>query len=187
MILEGLCTTINADGTLNVAPMGPVVDEELTRFLFRPFQSSMTFANLQRTGCGVFHVTDDVGMIALAAIGQLAELPETFGATAIDGQVIASACRWYEFEVESIDASEQRSEVTTVIKHVGRLRDYWGLNRARHAILEAAILATRLHLLDHKVVRQELDRLRVIVKKTANESDARVFEQVFEYCQYRFD
>ena len=187
MIIEGLCTTLNADGTLNVAPMGPVVDEELTSLLLRPFQSSTTFANLKRDGCGVFHITDDVGMIALAAIGQLDKQPETFTATAIDGQVIASACRWYEFEVSEIDASEQRSVMTTELKHVGRIRDYWGLNRARHAILEAAILATRLRLLDPQAVRQELDRLRVIVQKTANDSDARVFEQLLEYCHHKND
>src|SRR6478752_2855462 len=60
MIIEGFLTTISADGTVNIAPMGPIVDEDWRRLLFRPFQSSQTFANLRRTGRGVFHVTDDV-------------------------------------------------------------------------------------------------------------------------------
>ena len=60
MILEGLMTTVNADGTVNVSPMGPRVDAGLTTFTLRPFQTSTTYCNLKRTGMGVFHVTDDV-------------------------------------------------------------------------------------------------------------------------------
>ena len=61
-ILEGIVTTRNEDGTINVAPMGPVVDPaeapRITNLLLRPFQTSTTYANLARTRQGVFHVTD---------------------------------------------------------------------------------------------------------------------------------
>ncbi len=175
MIIEGICTTLNPDGTVNIAPMGPVVNEELTSFLFRPFQSSTTFKNLKATGLGVFHVTDDVGMIARTAIGKLESQPEILVPEVVEGAVIANACRWYEFEVVSIDDSNQRSEITTQLKHVGHLRDYWGQNRARNAILEAAILATRLHILDAKDVGKQVASLKIIVEKTANETDAETF------------
>ena len=54
MILEGIVTTINADGTVNISPMGPIVDAALTRLELRPFQTSTTFQNLRRTGRACF-------------------------------------------------------------------------------------------------------------------------------------
>lgn len=181
MILEGLCTTININGSVNIAPMGPIVDFELTTFLFRPFQSSTTFQNLKRTRCGVFHVTDDAGMIARAAIGMLHEPPEFKPAVVIDGQILSKACRWYEFEVLSIDDAEQRTEIRTELRHTGRIRDFWGFNRARHAILEAAILATRLHLLSVEEIEQQMRHLEIIVQKTASQADTASFELLQNY------
>ena len=46
-------------------------------------------------------------------------------------------------------------------------REFIGFNRARHAVLEAAIYATRLHLLPRAFIESELARLQVIVDKTA--------------------
>lgn len=176
MIIEGLCTTVNEDGSINLAPMGPVVDRELTTFLFRPFRTSTTYANLNRHGRGVFHVTDDVRLIARAAVGALTELPELFPARTIDGSVVASACRWYEFVVLSIDETRDRTEIETKITHVGRLRDFSGFNRAKHAVLESAILATRLHLIAPDEVQRQLEQFRIIVEKTAGDEEREAFE-----------
>ena len=68
MILEGIVTTISADGTVNISPMGPRVNEPLTRLILRPYQTSTTYQNLKRTGQGVLHVTDDVELLAQAAV-----------------------------------------------------------------------------------------------------------------------
>lgn len=175
MIIEGLCTTRNPDGTINLAPMGPIVNAALTSFRFRPFQTSQTFANLRATRRGVFHVTDDVLLIARAAAGALPELPETFPAAVIDGAVLKDACRWYEFEVSSIDASRDRAEMDARVLHVGRIRDFFGFNRAKHAVLEAAILATRLHLLPREDICRQMDQLAAIVDKTAGEQERAAF------------
>jgi hypothetical protein len=43
-----------------------------------------------------------------------------------------------------------------------------GFNRARHAIVEAAILATRLQFLPPDEVAREFDRLAVMVEKTGD-------------------
>jgi uncharacterized protein len=194
VIIEGLCTTRNQDGSINLAPMGPVVDAELTSFLFRPFKSSTTYANLKATGCGVFHVTDDVELIARAAVGagggsvfpsgptpEGDTPPEMFPAVKVDGMVLASACRWYEFEVVSIDESSDRTEMETRLLHTGLLRDYFGLNRAKHAVLELAILATRLPWTD----RDEIDRQRkqcgTLIEKTAGDAERRAFAFLCDY------
>jgi hypothetical protein len=181
MILEGIVTTHNDDGSTNVAPMGPIVDESLSWLRLRPFQTSTTFHNLRRHRQGVFHVVDDVLLLAKAAIGRLSELPASRPAEKIDGAVLSDACRWYEFEVESLDESQQRAEILARVVHVGRIRDYFGLNRAKHAVLEAAILATRIHLIAPADLRQELDRLRTPVEKTAGPREFEAFQLIESY------
>jgi hypothetical protein len=71
VILEGIVTTLAPDGTLNVAPMGPKLGRDPRRFTLRPYQTSTTYRNLKATGEGVLHVTDDVLLLARAAIGML--------------------------------------------------------------------------------------------------------------------
>jgi hypothetical protein len=53
------------------------------------------------------------------------------------------------------------------VVHRGVKREFIGFNRARHAVLEAAIHATRLHLLPRQTIESEIQRLQVIVDKTA--------------------
>lgn len=183
MIIEGLCTTRNADGSINFAPMGPVVDPDLTTFLFRPFQSSRTFTNLERERCGVFHVIDDVLLLAQAALGDLPVVPETFSALHIPGAVIASACRWYEFQVTTIDASQPRSEIQTRLIHVGHMRDSFGFNRAKHAVIEAAILCTRLHLLSREEIERAWPAFASAVEKTAGPREQEAFDYVCAYLR----
>lgn len=183
MILEGLVTTQSAQGELNLAPMGPVVNPELTSILFRPFQSSRTFQNLREHPCGVLHVTDDVLLIARGALNLFDEVPETFPAKVVAGRVVANCCRWLEFEVESIDDSRERSEIQVRVVHRETLRDFWGFNRAKHAVLEATILATRLHLIPADEIRQSLIRLREPVEKTAGPAELTAFQLVWDYVQ----
>ena len=73
MILEGVVTTLDESGVLNIAPMGPRLVHGLERFLLRPFRSSTTYRNLKIKCEGVFHVTDDVLLIARAAIGEVVD------------------------------------------------------------------------------------------------------------------
>lgn len=181
MILEGIVTSLNAAGELNIAPMGPIVDESLTWLHLRPFQTSQTFRNLQQRPHGVFHVVDDVLLLAKAAIGKLDTIPETFAAEKVTGRVLASACRWYEFEFESLDTTHDRTDIRARVVHVGRLRDFFGFNRAKHAVLEAAILATRLHLLPRDEVERQLAALRSPVEKTAGPQELAAFQLVCDH------
>ena len=183
MILEGIVTSIDLHGTLNVAPMGPVVDEAFSHFELRPFQTSRTYQNLKQVPCGVLHVVDDVLLLARAAIGALAEPPEHFAAEKIRGQVLSAACRWYEFEIEECDDSQERVSMRARVVHCGRLRDFFGFNRAKHAVLEGAILATRKHLLPAEEIAHDFARLRVIVQKTAGPKEQQAFELLEAYVK----
>ena len=181
MILEGIVTTLDDDGRLNIAPMGPIVTPELTTLILRPFQTSTTYRNLKTRRCGVFHVVDDVLLIARAALNQLSQEPTTFVASSIAGRVLEDCCRWFEFEVDRIDDSQDRTRLEARVVHAGRKRDFFGFNRARHAVLEATILATRLHILAEDEVRAELSRLEPLVQKTAGEQEQIAWELVCRY------
>src|SRR6516162_3956807 len=75
MILEGIVTTIAPTGEINIAPMGPRVDGAMEHFLLRPFPTSQTYRNLKAHGEGVLHVTDDVLVLAQAALGRTPPQP----------------------------------------------------------------------------------------------------------------
>lgn len=168
-ILEGIVTTHNVDGTVNISPMGPIVDGDVTRFVFRPYVMSTTYANLKREGRGVFHVTDDVMLFAQAAVGQPDPLP------ALEGLKLLDACRWYEFAIRSLDDSTERTHVVAETVDNGRFRDFFGFNRAKHAVIEAAILATRVHLLPPANICADLERLATPVQKTAGLAEQQAF------------
>ena len=183
MIIEGLLTTRNADRTTNVAAMGPVVDDHLARFVLRPYQSSQSFMNLQRHGEAVFHVTDDVELLVRTALNLLPKPPALKPALCIDGDVIQSACRWYELRVESIDDRHPRSEIACASAHRGTLREFTGFCRAKHAVLEAAILASRLKILPWGQIQAEFEKCRVIVDKTAGDQERRAWALLSAYLE----
>jgi uncharacterized protein len=166
MILEALVTTLDAGGSPHLAPMGPRVSPDFTRFTLRPFPTSQTYQNLLRHGEGVLHITDDALLLAKAAIGAVGEMPAVRPSERVRGYVLADCCRYFEFAVRSVDASNERVSIEAEVVHAGRVRDFFGFNRAKHAVVEAAILATRLHFLPLAEVAAEFAKLRVIVGKT---------------------
>ncbi len=165
--------------------MGPLVDESFATLLLRPFRTSTTYQNLRQRPAGVFHVTDDVLQLAQAAINRLDEVPENFAAQEVPGVVLSSACRWYEFRVESLDDTQDRTEIRARVVYCGRLRDFIGFNRAKHAVIEAAILATRLHLLPREDVLSQFAALRIIVDKTSGPRDQEAFALLERYVGIR--
>jgi hypothetical protein len=181
MILEGLVTTTDPAGGLHLAAMGPAVDDRerqagrISRLVLRPFPTSQTAANLLRSRVGVFHSSDDVLLLARVVAGQLIELPATRPAKAVAGFVLADACRTWEFEIDAIDDSGQRLhlEARVVAEHAGR--PFLGFNRAAHAVVEAAILATRLHLIEAAEVARQFGELAVLVEKTGGVREREAF------------
>ena len=92
--------------------------------------------------------------------------------------MLDDACSWREVRVETIDESSQRAHVSTLVVDGGTGREFLGLNRARHAVLEASILASRARLLAADDIRAELCRLQVLVDKTAGPREREAMEYV---------
>ncbi len=185
MILEGLVTTCSSLGTVNLAPMGPIVNVEMTEFLFRPFKTSTTYQNLKAHPEGVFHVTDDVLLIARGAIGKIDVLPDVVEAVSISGVRLADCCQSFEFRIEHFNEEEDRTVLTARIIARKEHRPFFGFNRAKHAVLEAAILATRLHLLPREQVLAEYEKYQVIVEKTAGAREFEAFDLLKDYVGAR--
>ena len=183
MILEGIVTTVDAYGAVNISPMGPRVDASMNRLVLRPYQTSTTYKNLKRKGEGVLHVTDDVLLLAQAAVAQPDPPPLLSRAQTVDGWIIDDACRWYEFRVTSLDDSAPRVEIVAEVVTRGHQRDFFGFNRAKHAVIEAAILATRLEFLPREEILREFKRLAIIVEKTAGDQERRAMEFLDRYVR----
>jgi hypothetical protein len=128
-------------------------------------------------------VIDDVRVFARAAIANPEY--ETVPAAVVRGVVLADACSWREVEVRAIDSTPPRSRIETVAVHRGTRREFIGFNRARHAVLETAIYATRVHMLPRDFLLSEVDRLQVIVDKTAGPRELAAMALVADYIRSR--
>ena len=162
-IVETVVTTINPDGSVNCAAMGVEWGER--RIVIKPYRGTRTLRNLRATHMAVVNLTDNILLFSQAALGD--PQPPTRPAASVEGAVLVDACSWREVRVEAIDDSEPRARVSTVVVASGAGREFLGLNRARHAVLEASILASRARLLEAGDIRAELRRLQVLVDKTA--------------------
>jgi hypothetical protein len=177
VILETIVTSVAADGEVNCAPMGVEWGDAV--IVLKPFLETATYRNLMATRAAVVNLTDDVRVFARAAISN----PEdpTVPAAVVRGVVLADCCSWREVEVRSVDSTPPRSRIETVVVHRGTRREFIGFNRARHAVLEAAIYATRLQLLPRAFIDSELARLQVIVDKTAGDQELEAMALLTEY------
>jgi hypothetical protein len=161
-IFETVVTTTNPDGSVNCAAMGVEWGEQ--RIVIKPYRGTRTLRNLRATEVAVVNLTDDILLFSQAALGD--PRPPTRAAAGIEGAVLDAACSWREVRVEAIDDGEARARVSTVVVGGGVGREFLGLNRACHAVLEASILASRIRVLEAEDVRDELRRLQVLVDKT---------------------
>jgi uncharacterized protein len=178
-ILETVVTTINPDGTVNCAAMGVEWGQE--RIVIKPFRGTRTLRNLRATETAVVNLTDDILLFSQAALGD--PHPPTRTAAGVEGAVLDDACSWREVRVESVDESEPRARVTTVVVGSGTGREFLGFNRACHAVLEASILASRARLLPTEEIEAELRRLQVLVDKTAGPREREAMEYVTRHVR----
>ncbi len=181
MIIETIVTTMDTSGAINFAPMGVEWGEET--IVLKPFLATTTFRNLSATGAAVVNLTDDVMLFAQGAISS-PQFPWV-ASKAVKGAVLEAACSWYELEALTIDGTPPRSRIETRVVHTGVNRQFLGFNRARHAVLEAAILATRTHLLPPEQIREEFARLQIIVDKTAGPREHEAMTLLTDYVHSR--
>ncbi|HET6864352.1 MAG TPA: DUF447 domain-containing protein [Solirubrobacteraceae bacterium] len=184
-LIETVVTTTGSDGVVNCAAMGVRWGEE--ELVFWPFDATRTLRNLRARGEAVVHLTDDVLLFVQAALGQ--PRPAMRPATAIAGSVIEEANSWREVVVTQIRPSGDelpRSRVCArVVASGSGARQPLGLCRARHAAVEASILASRLKWLGAEYVWAELARLQELVDKTAGPRERAAMDYVRRHVSER--
>lgn len=179
MIIETIFSTLDEAGNPNFAPMGIEWGEESV--VVRPFCSSRTFRNLLSGGYGVANVSDDV--LAFVRCALYDETLRSFPAVSIRGAVFQDTCSWLELAVDSRSISEERAEFRCRIMHKGKKKDFLGFCRARDAVIEATILATRLAFHGGDEVLEYLNRYMRVVDKTGSELEKEAFRLVCEYVE----
>ena len=184
-LIETVVTTSGSDGVVNCAAMGVRWGEE--ELVFWPFDATRTLRNLRAHGEAVIHLTDDVLLFVQAALGR--PRPAMRPATAVAGSVIEGANSWREVVVTQIGPSGDelpRSRVCArVVASGSGTQQPLGLCRARHAAVEASILASRLKWLGAEYVGAELGRLQELVDKTAGPRERAAMDYVRRHVAQR--
>jgi hypothetical protein len=88
-------------------------------------------------------------------------------------------------EVNQLDDSQERTTINCRVVTQGEIRPFFGFNRAKHAVLEAAILATRIGILPADEIRREMDRLAIPVQKTAGQQEHRAFAFLHDFINIK--
>jgi hypothetical protein len=184
-LIETVVTTTGSDGVVNCAAMGVRWGEQ--ELVFWPFHSTRTLRNLRGHGEAVVHLTDDVLLFVQAALGH--PRPAMRPACQVAGSVIEEASSWREVVVTEVTPSVAglpRSMVRARIVASGTgTQPPPGLCRARHAAVEASILASRLRWLGAEHVKAELSHLQELVDKTAGPRERAAMEYVQRYVAER--
>lgn len=162
MIRETLVTTVAADGRAHIAPLGLIAED--AGWIVAPFAPSTTLANLRAVPFCVANHVDDVRIFAGCLTGR-----RNWPLLAAGGPVprlAAALCHW-ELAVEQVSEHDQRPKfhcrVVAQVIHAA----FPGFNRAKNAVLEGAILVSRLHMLPREKVMAEIGYLEIAVQKTA--------------------
>lgn len=172
MIIESIITTVDADGGVHIAPMGVIWDEG--RPVLAPFRPSRTLDNLERSRTAVINHTDDVRVFAGCLTGRAAWPVRP--ADRIAGFVLAAALSHQELTVEDVKADPTRPRFTGRVVHEATHAPFRGFNRAQAAVVEAAILVSRLHLLPWDKIEREIAYLEIAVSKTAGPREREAWE-----------
>lgn len=167
MIRETLVTTLSPEGAVHIAPMGiHVLADE---WLILPFRPSTTLDNILATRHAVLSYCDDVRIFAGCLTGRR-EWPLVPTAR-VPGRRLAAALAHAELELVRVEDDELRPKLYCRLVHEANHAPFRGFNRAQYAVLEAAILVSRLHMLPWSKIEAELDYLRIGLDKTAGEAE----------------
>jgi uncharacterized protein len=163
LIIESIITSVAADGAAHIAPMGVIWRDGHP--VLAPFRPSTTLDNLRRSGCAVINHTDDVRIFAGCLTGRR-DWPLK-PAEVIDGRVLQAALAHQELRVDRVEEDELRPRFHCRVVHEAAHGAFKGFNRAQAAVIEAAILVSRLTMLPRDKVEREMAYLEIAVSKTA--------------------
>lgn len=176
MIREIILTTVGGDGRVHLAPIGIIAAGE--RWIIAPFRPSTTLDNLAAVPFAVANYTDDVRVFAGCLTGR-SEWPTT-ASDNVPVPRLAGALAHAELAVVDVTEHERRPRFHCAVVNRGSHAPFEGFNRAKAAVLEAAILVSRLHLLPRAKIEAEIAHLAIAVEKTAGAEETEAWAWLME-------
>lgn len=170
-IFETVVTTQAADGTVHVAPMGVRYrDVDGTHgVVLMPFKPSVTHDNIIATGHAVLNLLTDTRVIAGCVTGRR-QWP-TLPAERIAGVRLAAALGHVELRLADVRDDAQRPVLSMARVHDASHAPFIGFNRAQAAVVEGAVLVSRLHMLADDKITTEMNYLQIAIDKTAGPAE----------------
>ena len=162
-IYECVVTTCNAAGAVHVAPMG-VRYRPQQQLLLMPFRPSTTLDNILATRQAVLNLVMDVRVFAGCVTGRKA-WPTVAVAPLAHRLACAHGHELLSLHHASDDPQRPQLLLQRGPREVHALFD--GYNRAQAAVLEGAVLVSRLHMLPPEKVAAEWRYLQIAIDKTA--------------------
>jgi hypothetical protein len=166
-IYETVITSVAADGRVHVAPMGVRYAGE--QVVLMPFKPSTTLDNVLASRHAVLNVVTDTRVFAGCVTGRRAW--PTVAAERIAGQRLACALGHVELELVEHRDDVQRPLLRLARVHAVTHAPFMGLNRAQAAVVEGAVLVSRLHMLPMEKVETEMSYLQIAIDKTASAAE----------------
>ncbi|MEX3951038.1 DUF447 domain-containing protein [Paraburkholderia sp. EG287B] len=176
MIHETVVTTCSANGTPHVAPMGARFegDGEGERVILMPFRPSTTYDNVMATGCAVMNFTTDVRVFAGCVTGR--RRWPTLPAGTVPCVRLAGSLAHAELRLEHESGDPGRPVLTMRRVAEATHAPFTGFNRAQAAVIEAAVLVSRLHLLPREKIETEMDWLTIAIERTAGPAEREAWQ-----------
>ena len=167
MIHEVIVTSRSAKGEPQIAPMGVVWQGG--EVVIAPFHPSRTLDNILSGGCAVINYCDDVRIFAGCLTGRH-DWP-MIEAGHVAAPRLLDALAHTEIRLLRVEEDRIRPRLICHPVHEASHRPFRGFNRAQAAVLELAILVSRLERLPAEKIERELAYLAIAVDKTAGERE----------------
>ncbi|PVV09155.1 MAG: tetrahydromethanopterin synthesis protein [gamma proteobacterium symbiont of Ctena orbiculata] len=172
MIHEVIVTCRSQEGEDQIAPMGVVWRQG--EVVIAPFRPSRTLDNILGGECAVINYCDDVRVFAGCLTGRydwpLVEAERVAASRLVDALAHS--------EVRLLRVEEDQVRPRLICKPVYQTnhRPFQGFNRAQSAVLELAILVSRLERLPAEKIDAEIAYLTIAIDKTAGEREREAWD-----------
>jgi hypothetical protein len=176
LIFETVVTTVSPQGHPHVAPLGVRYAGE--QVVLMPFRPSTTLDNIVATRQAVLNIVVDTRVFAGCVTGRKSW--PTIAAERVDGVRLACALRHVELELEANDEDPRRPVLRMRRVHEREHAPFIGFNRAQAAVIEAAVLVSRLHMLPPQKVAGEMQYLQIAIDKTAGPAEHEAWQWLCE-------
>lgn len=182
-IRETIVTTVDRHGKVHIAPLGIIAERD--GWIIAPFRPSTTLDNLAEVPFAVANYTDDVRVFAGCLTGRKA-----WPTVALDGFSVprlAAALAHSVLEVVSVADDGVRPRHFCRVVRQEMHAPFTGLNRAKAAVLELAILVSRLHMLPREKIETEIAYLSIAIEKTAGPDEREAWGWLMQRVTAHFD